>query len=263
MMDAVSLKPSELQSVLDKLKTVWATLPHMRTLIRYGKKTFDEFIQGFRDSFVRDAIRFFVDAPNWPLPSFPMTGLAGMMSSFVTETGVPLGGSQEVIFRIAEKYQKLGGEIIYDQRVTDVMIENNRAVGIRLEDGSEHRADIVVWAGDGHTIVFDILGGKYLDDRIRAMYREWIPVVPLVQVSLGVARDLSNGRTANLPWKSRFLLPARNAPGLPCAIAASIRTWRLHANRLPKSGIRHLMSTGRNWPVTGRNMKMKNAELRT
>ena len=192
MMDAMSLKPSELQGVFDKLKMVWAALPHMRTLIRYGKKAFEEFAEGFKDSFVRDAVRFFVDAPNWPLPGFPMMGLAGMMDAFVTEAGVPLGGSQKVVFRITEKYQKLGGEIFCNRRAKDVLIENHRAVGIRLEDGSEHRADTVVWAGDGHTAIFDILGGKYLDEGIRARYKEWIPVLPLVHVSLGVARDLSD-----------------------------------------------------------------------
>jgi phytoene dehydrogenase-like protein len=109
----------------------------------------------------------------------------------VLEAGVPLGGSQQVIFRIAEYYQKLGGEIHYQSRVKDVIIENNQAVGVRLEDGSEHRADIVVWAGDGHTVIFDILGGRYLNDEIRKMYNKWIPVRPIIHVALGVARDFS------------------------------------------------------------------------
>ena len=191
MMGAASLKPSELSGIFDRLKMFLAVLPHMGMLGRYGKKTFQEFTQGFQDSFVRDAIRFFLDAPDWPMQAFPLSGMAGLINSTVTEAGVPLGGSQKVVFRIAEKYQNLGGEIIYNQRVEDVIIENGRAVGIRLEDGSEHRADIVVWAGDGHTVIFDILGGKYLDDQVREMYEEWIPVQPLIHVSLGVARDLS------------------------------------------------------------------------
>jgi phytoene dehydrogenase-like protein len=64
-------------------------------------------------------------------------------------------------------------------------------LGVRLEDGTEHRADLVVWAGDGHTVIFDILGGRYLDDRVRNMYSDWTPVVSPVHVMLGVARDLS------------------------------------------------------------------------
>jgi phytoene dehydrogenase-like protein len=214
MMGAMSLKPSELSGILDKLKMFLAVLPHMGMLGRYGNKTIQEFTQGFQDSFLRDAVRFIVDAPDWPMQRFPMSGMAGMMNATVTEAGIPLGGSQRVVFRIAEQYQKLGGEIIYDQRVTDVIIENNRAVGIRLEDGSEHQADTVVWAGDGHTLIFDILGGKYLDDRIRAMYEEWVLVQPLVHVSLGVARDLSE-------HPHRFILELEK----PIPIAGQEHRW--------------------------------------
>ena len=214
MMDAVSLKPTELLGICDKLKMLAAVLPHMRTLSRYGQKTFQEFAQGFQDSFLRDAVRFIADAPNWPMPRFPMSGMVGWMSTALTGAGTALGGSQSVIFRIAEKYRTLGGKTVYGHRVTDLIVENDCAVGIRLEDGSEHRADIVVWAGDGHTVVFDILGGRYLDDRIRRMYEEWIPVQPLVHVSLGVARDLSD--------QPRYLIFELQKPIL---IAGQERCW--------------------------------------
>jgi len=143
-----------------------------------------------------------------------LSAMAGMINATVTEAGVPLGGSQKAVLRIADNYQQLGGRIIYNKRVTDVIIENDRAVGIRLEDGSEHRADIVVWAGDGHTLIFDILGGKYLDDRIRKMYEEWTVVQPLVHVSLGVARDLSKQ-----PYRCIFELEK------PVQIAGQERRW--------------------------------------
>ena len=64
--------------------------------------------------------------------------------------------------------------------------------GIKLKDGSEHKANNVIWAGDGHTLIFDILGGKYLNERIRNMYDNWIPVKPIVHVMIGVNRDLSD-----------------------------------------------------------------------
>lgn len=54
-----------------------------------------------------------------------------------------------------------------------------------------HKADMVVWAGDGHRLIFDILGGKNMDDAIRIMYDKWIPVKPMVHVMFGVDMDLS------------------------------------------------------------------------
>ncbi len=191
LMNALSLKPSETMGLLDSLKMIAAMVPHVPVMLKYGKQTLQDFASRFKDPFLRDAIPFVVDSPGWPSPRFPMVAMAGFIKAGMLEAGVPLGGSQAVLVRMAKYYKELGGEIHYRSRVKDVIVENHRAVGIRLEDGSEHRADTVVWAGDGRTVIFDILGGKYLDDSIRQMYDTWIPVVPLVQVMLGVNQDLS------------------------------------------------------------------------
>jgi phytoene dehydrogenase-like protein len=113
------------------------------------------------------------------------------MKSSVTEAGTPIGGSQKVVLHIAKKYEKLGGEINYESRISDLIIENDKVKGIVLEDGTEKRADLVIWAGDGHTLIFDVLGGKYMNDKIRNMYDKWTPVRPVVHVMIGVNRDLS------------------------------------------------------------------------
>jgi phytoene dehydrogenase-like protein len=191
MSSAFSLKPAEMAGPLDTLKMLAAVLPLMGTLRKYGKLTIQEFAQRLQDPFLRNAVRIAFDSPGWPNPRFPMVYLAGGLNFFASEAGVPLGGSQGVAFQVAETYQKLGGEIHYKSRVADLIVENDQALGVRLEDGTEHRADIVVWAGDGHTVIYDILGGRYLDDEVQSMYSDWTPVLPVVQVMLGVARDLS------------------------------------------------------------------------
>jgi len=64
-------------------------------------------------------------------------------------------------------------------------VEDDRAVGVRLTDGSEHRADIVISAADGHATIFDMLQGRYVSDKIRGYY-EKLPIFPSwIQVSLG------------------------------------------------------------------------------
>jgi phytoene dehydrogenase-like protein len=179
-------------NLFDKLKMMAAMVPLLGTFRKYGKQTIQEFAQRFQDPFLRQAVRFIIDSPGWPMLRFPMVGIAGLLKSVALEAGAPLGGSQKVVFRIADYYKRLGGEINYKSRVKDVIIENDRAVGVRLEDGTEHRADMVVWAGDGHTVIFDILGGHYLNDEVKHMYKEWIPVLPLIHVALGVNRDMSD-----------------------------------------------------------------------
>ncbi len=190
VMRGASLTPVEMFGLLDRIKMAAALLPLMGVFRRYGRMTIQEFAQRFKDPFLRSAVRFFVDAPGWPMLRYPMVALAGFFRAFF-DAGVPIGGSQKVIFRMAELYKQLGGEIHYRSRATDVIVRNDRATGVRLEDGTEHPAEIVVWAGDGHTLIFDILGGRYLDEDIRHMYRDWTPVRPLVHVAIGVARDMS------------------------------------------------------------------------
>jgi phytoene dehydrogenase-like protein len=192
MMKAASLKPAELKNLFDKLKVIPFILPLLRVFSRYNKVTVQQFAARFKDPFLREAVRFFIDAPGWPMPQFPMGVMAGFVKSGVTEAGTPLGGSQQVAFHIANLYKQLGGETHYDSHVTDLIIENDRVVGIKLKDNSEHRADSVIWAGDGHTLIFDILGGKYMNERIRNMYENWLPVKPIVHVMIGVNRDLSD-----------------------------------------------------------------------
>jgi phytoene dehydrogenase-like protein len=191
MMNAASLKPPELSNFIDFLKTWPVILPLMPKFFKYGGKTFQDFAGQFKDPFLRQAVQFYIDAPGWPMPNFPMVALTGFMRSAVIEAGVPLGGSNQVINDIADLYGKLGGEIEYKTRVNEVIIENDHAVGVKLDNGVEKRADIIVWAADGHTLIFDILGEHYIDDKIKSVYRDWIPVKPMLHVMLGVNRDMS------------------------------------------------------------------------
>jgi phytoene dehydrogenase-like protein len=214
MMGAASLKPAELAGLSDFLGMSIAILPLLGTFRRYGRQTIQEFAARFQDPFLREAVRMTIDGPGWPMARFPMAGLAGFFKSSVSEAGVPIGGSQQVAYTIAARFKQLGGELRLGARVANVLVESGRAAGVKLADGTEIRADEVIWAADGHNLIFDILGSKYIDDRIRRMYDEWIPVTPVVHVCLGVARDMSQE-----PARVSFELDQ------PIAVAGEERKW--------------------------------------
>jgi phytoene dehydrogenase-like protein len=192
MIRAATLKPRELMGIRDKLRTIVAILPLLPVFIKYRKMTVQQFAMKFRNPFLRKAIQFYVDAPGWPMVDFPVGMLSGFMRVGVTEGGVPLGGSQKAVFQVAEKFESMGGRICYKSRVKDLVIERNRVKGIILEDGTRHMADEVIWAGDGHTLIYNILKGRYLDRKIRHMYEEWKPKESVMHVMIGVNRDLSD-----------------------------------------------------------------------
>jgi len=106
--------------------------------------------------------------------------------------GYPIGGSLAFARAIEQRYIRLGGEIHYEARVERILVEHDRAVGVRLHNGMEHRAGRVISAADGHATIFEMLEGKYLDDEIRGYYATWPVFPPIIQVSLGVARDFSS-----------------------------------------------------------------------
>ncbi len=93
--------------------------------------------------------------PNFPMLAFLMT-LAWMDQK---TAGYPVGGSLELARAVERRYLALGGEIHYKSRVVKILVEadpsgrGDRAVGVRLADGSEHRSDIVISAADGHTTI--------------------------------------------------------------------------------------------------------------
>ncbi len=191
IMGLVSVEPPELMGIVSKLKMAFSMIPLIGLFRKYSRVSLQEFAARFKDPFLERAIKYTVDSPGWPMPKYPMIAMAGFAQTGVTAAGYPLGGSQKIMFKIAKLYKTLGGEIHYKSRVKDVLIENDKAVGVQLEDGSVHKADIVVWAGDGHRLIFDILGGKYMDNTIRNMYEKWMPVKPIVHVMFGVDMDLS------------------------------------------------------------------------
>jgi phytoene dehydrogenase-like protein len=174
-----------------KIEATIQMIPFGLTMLRYRKTSIEDFSRRFRDPFLRQAfaaIFFGMEMPDFPIVGLMMT-LAFMHNR---DAGYPIGGSLEFSRAIEKRYLNLGGEIHYKARVAEILVENDRAVGIRLTDGSEHRADIVISAADGHATIFDMLEGKYVNDTIKGYY-ETLPIFqPIIQVSLGVARDLSN-----------------------------------------------------------------------
>jgi phytoene dehydrogenase-like protein len=194
-------KPRELYGLLDGLKMAFKMLPFMKAFGKYGKTSIQDFCGGFSDPFLREAFPLSL-LFDQPYPVFVLLMILALMHN--RNAGYPIGGSLPFARAIERRYLDLGGEIHYNSRVEKILVEScagqgrgdDRAVGVRLADGAaapkEHHADAVISAADGRATIFDMLEAKYVSDEIRNRYDEWPVFPPIVQVSLGVARDLSN-----------------------------------------------------------------------
>jgi len=153
---------------------------------QWVRGTVEEFASRFQDPFLRETF----------LQGFGNMGGMLFLLLYLTlqnmkDGGYPIGGSLSFARAIEQRYICLGGELHYGTRVERILVEHERAVGVRLHNGIEYRAGRVISAADGHATIFEMLEGKYLDDEIRGYYDTWPVFPPLIQVSLGVARDFS------------------------------------------------------------------------
>lgn len=136
-----------------------------------------------------------------------MSALAMILSlAWMSErnAGYCIGGSQALIRAIEEKIAALGGTVRCNARVERVLVEAGRAVGVRLANGETVAADWVISAADGHSTLFDLLEGRYVDEATQKRYEERDLFASYLQVSLGVALDLSG-----LPPMVTYLLDSR------------------------------------------------------
>jgi phytoene dehydrogenase-like protein len=110
----------------------------------------------------------------------------------IGNAGYPIGGSLKMIGLIEDNYKKLGGNIRFRAKVRQILVENNCAVGVILENGEHIQADLVVSAADGYSTIFKMLEEKFVDDKIKKIYETYKPFPSYVQVSLGVNAGLKD-----------------------------------------------------------------------
>ncbi|MFW9912510.1 MAG: phytoene desaturase family protein, partial [Candidatus Thorarchaeota archaeon] len=180
----MSTAPPELRGRFDSLKDMWNMRSFMKYFVGKWSKTAAGYSEYYKDPFLRTLFKnlFSPDVSFWFVIMIMATVAGGHL-------GLLNGGCHEFVESIAKKYESLGGEIQYRSKVEKILVEDDVAVGVVLSNGDEHRADVVVSAADGRSTIFDLLGGSYVDDKIKKRFDTWKPYDPMVAVSLGVNRE--------------------------------------------------------------------------
>jgi phytoene dehydrogenase-like protein len=191
------------------------------TFAAYGKKIQDwmkmtgkEFAAGFKDPLLKNAFDEI-----W-IPEF---SIFFMFFTFAylhkRNAGYPIGGSLPMSKALESRYKALGGTINYKNRVEKILIEDGRAAGIRLIDGTEYRSGKVVSAADGFSTIFKMLEGKYTDEKIRNIYDKWALFPPLIFIGIGVRRkfdDIPHSVSGfSFPLKEEIIIADKKRNRLP------------------------------------------------
>ena len=161
-------------------------LPYIPLLRRLSRITSTEYGRRFTDPLVRG---FFGEGESGQMSA---TALFFSLAWFwKREAGYPIGGSQAVIQLIAQKLEALGGNLRLGSKVEKILIKDDVAVGVELSDGEKVQADWVISAADGHFTHYSLLRNRYLSRETEQVYRDFETFPSYLQVSLGIARDLT------------------------------------------------------------------------
>jgi phytoene desaturase len=177
-------QPPELVGPLGQLKEMWQVRGLLRYMVGRCARPVADYVRSIRDPWLRAWVQylFLPEVPVW----FVLMVLALLADG---QLGFLAGGSLDFVLGIERRYKELGGRVTYNATVEEILVEGDGAVGVRLADGSEHRASGVVSAADGYSTIFEMLGGRYASGKIERRYAHWPVCRPLVLISYGVARE--------------------------------------------------------------------------
>ena len=178
---------SALMRLVKKLRFMLVMATRGRQFMHWMQVSAGEFSSRFKDPLIRQAL-----GEMW-FPEFSMFFMLFTLAYLHSKNaGYPIGGSLPLSLALEKRYLDLGGQVHYRSKVAEILVEADRAVGVRLEDGSEHRAARVISAADGYTTIFKMLEGKYADEKVREPYEKWQIFPPLIFVGLGMNRSFDD-----------------------------------------------------------------------
>lgn len=185
---AIRFNPPEMEqyeaSTLGWMKVGLKMMPLLKEYQRWSKMTVGELVNRFQSPLLREAFLSYWQA------DFSVFYMILSSLGFIQrkQAGYPLGGSLPLALCLENRYGQLGGTVQYRTRVNKILVEGSQAVGVQLEDGSELHTDIVVSAADGYSTIFELLEGKFTDEKINEIYEKWAPFQSVLYVGAGVNR---------------------------------------------------------------------------
>jgi phytoene dehydrogenase-like protein len=140
-------------------------LPLLFYLRKYSKITTFSFARTLKNPFLKEAFQLLLDGEDLPI----MIHTIPLAYFDKKAAGYPTGGASVFAGKIEEKYRSLGGIIHFNRKVDKILVKENKAVGLRLENGDEVLADYFISAADWRFTVFEALEEVYVNKKILAL----------------------------------------------------------------------------------------------
>jgi phytoene dehydrogenase-like protein len=189
-------KPLELMTPFEKMRLGMRYLPMLPVILKWKRLPITTHLAKYRNQFLREILMALVGDER--MSALVLVMILAFRSR--KNTGFVVGGSKVFAEAIADRYTRLGGVIRYNTRVVLVRVEDDRATGVNCANGAIVPASAVVSCADGHTTIFKMLAGRYLNKRLVRLYEQGDLFPALIQVSLGINKTFpGTSQTLSLP----------------------------------------------------------------
>lgn len=180
-------RPPELASIGDQFAMFWSMRHDLGTVAHFRKS----LGTWSRDHLKSERLRrvFLRMLPEEAPALFLLMVLGYLKHGYLSR---PIGGSARFRDALIDSYFQLGGEGLVHSTVDEILVDGDRASGVRLADGTMIEADIVVSTASAPETVLRLLGGRYGASQTRERLEHWKTFQPIVLASYGIALPLAD-----------------------------------------------------------------------
>jgi len=125
---------------------------------------------------------------------FDTPSIFSLIVQFERRWGVhyAIGGTGAIVDALGRLFVEQGGQVHLNSTVKEILVEGRKAIGIRLEDGSVHKADVVISNGDVANTYRHLIPAEYRRKYTNARIDRMKYSMSLFVIYFGVKRQYRN-----------------------------------------------------------------------
>jgi len=174
-------RPMELTTLRQQVQMFWDMKDSLTTFVHFRKSIATWTREHVRDQTLR---RFLSGLVPSEAPALFLLMVFGYLERGYLSR--PVGGTARFRDALIAEYERLGGEARTHATVDEILVDDGKASGVRLADGSMIAADAVVSTSSAPETVLRLLGGRFDAADTRHRMEHWKMFQPIVLASFGV-----------------------------------------------------------------------------
>ncbi len=177
----------------------WSFLSQYPSLSQYKDKTYGELLKEFiSHPFLRTLLSIRSSYALLPPEEISVVGMSGIeISYFNYGVSCVEGKVEQLPLKMGEAFEKMGGQILIGHQVQRILLQEKRAMGVRLEDDQEMTGKIIISNIDAHHTFSDLIGEGYLPSGFRSKLKGMRPTLSYFILYLGIEGELDELAVSN------------------------------------------------------------------